>query len=69
MVSGHLFHCRKNSWPPEEYVPRTALQLVRRALVSVAKTFFLHPLFSLLRFLGCGAAQNRCDVLIFIAVL
>jgi hypothetical protein len=40
MVSGHLFHCRKNSWPPEEYVARTALQLVRRALVSIAKTFF-----------------------------
>jgi non-lysosomal glucosylceramidase len=28
MVSGHLFHCRKNSWPPEEYVARTALQLL-----------------------------------------
>ncbi|KAE8781203.1 Non-lysosomal glucosylceramidase [Hordeum vulgare] len=28
MVSGHLFHCRKNSWPPEEYVGRTALQLL-----------------------------------------
>ncbi|KAL5542560.1 hypothetical protein UlMin_010270, partial [Ulmus minor] len=27
MVSGTLFHCRKNSWPPEEYVSRTALQL------------------------------------------
>lgn len=28
MVSGHIFHCRKNSWPAEEYVGRTALQLV-----------------------------------------
>ncbi|VAH04230.1 unnamed protein product [Triticum turgidum subsp. durum] len=28
MVSGHLFHSRKNSWPPEEYVGRTALQLL-----------------------------------------
>ncbi|XP_062109105.1 uncharacterized protein LOC133819784 [Humulus lupulus] len=27
MVSGNLFHCRKNSWPPEEYISRTALQL------------------------------------------
>ncbi|PON63758.1 Beta-glucosidase GBA2-type [Parasponia andersonii] len=27
MVSGNLFHCRKNSWPPEEYLSRTALQL------------------------------------------
>lgn len=39
MVSGHLFHCRKNSWPPEEYVGRTALQLVRRARVSIAANF------------------------------
>jgi len=28
MVSGHIFHYRKNSWPAEEYVGRTALQLV-----------------------------------------
>ncbi|PWZ56622.1 hypothetical protein Zm00014a_001397 [Zea mays] len=28
MVSGHIFHCRKNSWPAEEYVGRTALQLL-----------------------------------------
>jgi hypothetical protein len=28
MVSGHIFHCRRNSWPAEEYVGRTALQLV-----------------------------------------
>ncbi|KAM3756309.1 hypothetical protein ACB098_02G102300 [Castanea mollissima] len=27
MVSGNLFHCRKNSWPPEEYISRTTLQL------------------------------------------
>ncbi|EPS64589.1 non-lysosomal glucosylceramidase, partial [Genlisea aurea] len=27
MVSGSLFHCRKNSWPPEEYINRTTLQL------------------------------------------
>ncbi|KAI5347600.1 hypothetical protein L3X38_000487 [Prunus dulcis] len=27
MVSGHLFHCRKNSWPPEEYINRNTLQL------------------------------------------
>uniref|UniRef100_A0A0E0EYT8 NLGase n=1 Tax=Oryza meridionalis TaxID=40149 RepID=A0A0E0EYT8_9ORYZ len=28
MVSGNLFHCRRNSWPAEEYVGRTALQLL-----------------------------------------
>lgn len=28
MVSGHIFHFRKNSWPAEEYVGRTALQLL-----------------------------------------
>ncbi|KAJ7942511.1 Non-lysosomal glucosylceramidase [Quillaja saponaria] len=27
MVSGNLFLCRKNSWPPEEYIGRTTLQL------------------------------------------
>ncbi|KAG6664079.1 hypothetical protein I3843_02G054600 [Carya illinoinensis] len=27
MVSGTLFLCRKNSWPPEEYISRTTLQL------------------------------------------
>ncbi|VFQ65919.1 unnamed protein product [Cuscuta campestris] len=27
MVSGKLFHCRRNSWPPEEYINRTTLQL------------------------------------------
>ncbi|KAL8486818.1 hypothetical protein ACS0TY_023492 [Phlomoides rotata] len=27
MVSGNLFHYRKNSWPPEEYINRTTLQL------------------------------------------
>ncbi|XP_009397909.2 uncharacterized protein LOC103982651 [Musa acuminata AAA Group] len=26
MVSGHLFHCRKSSWPAEEYVNRATLQ-------------------------------------------
>ncbi|ESR34108.1 hypothetical protein CICLE_v10004255mg [Citrus x clementina] len=28
MVSGNLFHCRKHSWPPEEYVGRATLQLL-----------------------------------------
>ncbi|KAI4338292.1 hypothetical protein L6164_016634 [Bauhinia variegata] len=28
MVSGNLFHCRKNSWPPEEYITKTTLQLL-----------------------------------------
>ncbi|MQM17314.1 hypothetical protein Taro_050281 [Colocasia esculenta] len=28
MVSGQLFHCRKQSWPPDEYVSKTALQLL-----------------------------------------
>ncbi|KAG0459064.1 hypothetical protein HPP92_022192 [Vanilla planifolia] len=28
MVSGHLFHCRRHSWPPEEYVSRATLQLL-----------------------------------------
>ncbi|KAJ8513418.1 hypothetical protein OPV22_003852 [Ensete ventricosum] len=28
MVSGHLFHCRKSSWPAEEYVSRATLQLL-----------------------------------------
>ncbi|XP_010241124.1 PREDICTED: non-lysosomal glucosylceramidase isoform X2 [Nelumbo nucifera] len=28
MVSGNLFHCRKHSWPPEEYVSRATLQLL-----------------------------------------
>lgn len=32
MVSGNLFHCRKNSWPPEEYISKTALQLVSSVL-------------------------------------
>ncbi|XP_047323974.1 non-lysosomal glucosylceramidase [Impatiens glandulifera] len=27
MVSGPIFHCKKNSWPPEEYVTRLTLQL------------------------------------------
>ncbi|XP_027119001.1 uncharacterized protein [Coffea arabica] len=27
MVSGNLFHCRRNSWPPEEYIHRSTLQL------------------------------------------
>ncbi|XP_050372735.1 uncharacterized protein LOC126790516 isoform X2 [Argentina anserina] len=27
MVSGNLFHSRKNSWPPQEYIPRNTLQL------------------------------------------
>lgn len=28
MVSGHLFHTRKHSWPAEEYIVRTTLQLL-----------------------------------------
>ncbi|KAG8091936.1 hypothetical protein GUJ93_ZPchr0012g18845 [Zizania palustris] len=28
MVGSNLFHCRRNSWPAEEYVGRTALQLL-----------------------------------------
>ncbi|KAL6523824.1 hypothetical protein OROHE_016362 [Orobanche hederae] len=28
MMSGNLFHYRKNSWPPEEYINRTTLQLL-----------------------------------------
>ncbi|XP_076924518.1 uncharacterized protein LOC143586990 [Bidens hawaiensis] len=28
MVSGYIFHFRKNSWPPEEYINRTTLQLL-----------------------------------------
>lgn len=28
MVSGTLFQCRRNSWPPEEYVSRATLQLL-----------------------------------------
>ncbi|KAK4750952.1 hypothetical protein SAY87_004434 [Trapa incisa] len=27
MVSGNLFHCRRHSWPPEEYISRTTLHL------------------------------------------
>ncbi|KAK2998037.1 hypothetical protein RJ639_025232, partial [Escallonia herrerae] len=27
MVSGTIFHCRKNSWPTEEYISRSTLQL------------------------------------------
>ncbi|KAI4342605.1 hypothetical protein MLD38_027212 [Melastoma candidum] len=27
MVSGNLFHCRRHSWPPEEYISRATLQL------------------------------------------
>ncbi|PIN12011.1 Glucosylceramidase [Handroanthus impetiginosus] len=27
MVGANLFHCRKNSWPPEEYINRNTLQL------------------------------------------
>ncbi|GKU98618.1 hypothetical protein SLEP1_g11600 [Rubroshorea leprosula] len=27
MVTGNIFHCRKNSWPPEEYISRATLQL------------------------------------------
>ncbi|GJN20845.1 hypothetical protein PR202_gb08272 [Eleusine coracana subsp. coracana] len=29
MVNGNIFHCRKHSWPAEDFVGRTALQLVR----------------------------------------
>lgn len=32
MVGANLFHCRKNSWPPEEYISRAALQLVSSVL-------------------------------------
>lgn len=28
MVSGNIFHCRKHSWPPEEYINRTTLHLL-----------------------------------------
>ncbi|KAJ4722956.1 Non-lysosomal glucosylceramidase [Melia azedarach] len=28
MVSGNLFHCRKHSWPPEEYIGKATLQLL-----------------------------------------
>lgn len=28
MVSGNLFHFRRNSWPPEEYINRATLHLV-----------------------------------------
>ncbi|PKA54158.1 hypothetical protein AXF42_Ash018168 [Apostasia shenzhenica] len=28
MVTGHLFHCRRHSWPAEEYVGRSTLQLL-----------------------------------------
>ncbi|KAA8548433.1 hypothetical protein F0562_000117 [Nyssa sinensis] len=28
MVSGNIFHYRKNSWPPEEYVNRATLNLL-----------------------------------------
>uniref|UniRef100_A0A5B6Z297 Non-lysosomal glucosylceramidase n=1 Tax=Davidia involucrata TaxID=16924 RepID=A0A5B6Z297_DAVIN len=28
MVSGNIFHCRKDSWPPEEYISRATLQLL-----------------------------------------
>lgn len=27
MITGNIFHCRKDSWPPEEYINRTTLQL------------------------------------------
>ncbi|TKY51803.1 Non-lysosomal glucosylceramidase [Spatholobus suberectus] len=27
MVSGNIFHCRKNSWPPGEYISKSTLQL------------------------------------------
>jgi hypothetical protein len=53
MVSGHIFHCRRNSWPAEEYVARTALQLVspgssrasfdRGELFLFASRFVLFP--------------------------
>ncbi|XAR48848.1 Glucosylceramidase [Bertholletia excelsa] len=28
MVTGNIFHCRKDSWPPEEYVSRASLHLL-----------------------------------------
>ncbi|KAL6971083.1 glucosylceramidase [Sarracenia purpurea var. burkii] len=28
MVAANIFHCRKNSWPPEEYISRATLQLL-----------------------------------------
>ncbi|MCL7041288.1 hypothetical protein MKW94_010475 [Papaver nudicaule] len=28
MVSGNIFHCRKHSWPAEEYISRATLQLL-----------------------------------------
>ncbi|PSR84748.1 Non-lysosomal glucosylceramidase [Actinidia chinensis var. chinensis] len=28
MITGNIFHCRKNSWPPEEYISRATLQLL-----------------------------------------
>lgn len=42
MVSANLFHCRKNSWPPEEYLSKTALHSV------LSPSFFLVSFRSLL---------------------
>lgn len=39
MVSGNLFHCRKNSWPPEEYINRSTLHLV--TLINFLDCFFV----------------------------
>lgn len=42
MVSGNLFHCRKNSWPPEEYISKSTLQLVSLSVFfDIVKIFLL----------------------------
>lgn len=48
MVSGTLFLRRKNSWPPEEYISRTTLQLVSFYAACVVRCFF--PLLSKINF-------------------
>jgi hypothetical protein len=69
MVSGHLVHCRKNSWPPVESVARTALQLVRRSLVSIANRFSFHLLFMVLLFVICAATWCAALILSWCCVL
>lgn len=52
MVSGNLFHHRKHSWPPEEYISRATLQLVSAFLIKQLPGSALES-FSVLFFFVC----------------
>ena len=80
MVSGNLFHCRRNSWPPEEYIHRSTLQLVSFttlfspfslfwSLCSFILTIFFSWLIQELLYVDVfsAALSEKCDLVIVVA--